>query len=161
MDVDDVKKVFSTTNPAQMSPDVERLQNELISTSRELANASDTATGQVNPEDASGITSSDYPHMVLQADGSLTCNGERYAVADVKSFRLSTTDYAGADGTRQGASDILVLQSDTLFGQGDVRVCDMEGRVVAEGRGEACLAALPAGVYVVSQGSKTVKICKR
>ena len=54
MDVDDVKKVFSTTNPAQMSPDVERLQNELISTSRELANASDTATGQVNPEDASG-----------------------------------------------------------------------------------------------------------
>ena len=54
MDVDDVKKVFSTTNPAQMSPDVEKLQNELISTSRELANASDTATGQVNPEDASG-----------------------------------------------------------------------------------------------------------
>lgn len=107
------------------------------------------------------ITSSDYPHMVLQADGSLTCNGERYAVANVKSFRLSTTDYAGADGTRQGASDILVLQSDTLFGQGDVRVCDMEGRVVVQGKGEACLAALPAGVYVVSQGSKTVKICKR
>ena len=107
------------------------------------------------------MTSSDYPHMVLQADGSLTCNGERYTVADVKSFRLSATDYAGADGTRQGASDILVLQSDTLFGQGEVRVCDMEGRVVAEGSGEACLSALPAGVYVVSQGSKTVKICKR
>lgn len=54
MDVDDVRKVFATTTPAQMSPDVEKLQNELISTTRELANASDTATGQVNPEDASG-----------------------------------------------------------------------------------------------------------
>lgn len=54
MEIDDVKKVFNTTTPAQMSPDVEKLQNELISTTRELANASDTATGQVNPEDASG-----------------------------------------------------------------------------------------------------------
>ena len=54
MDVDDVKKVFATTNPAVMSPDVEKLQSELISVTRELANASETATGQVNPEDASG-----------------------------------------------------------------------------------------------------------
>ena len=54
MDVDDVKKVFATTNPAVMSPDVEKLQNELVTLTRELANASETATGQVNPEDASG-----------------------------------------------------------------------------------------------------------
>jgi hypothetical protein len=54
MDVDDVNKVFAVTKPAQMSPDVEKLQNELISITRELANASETATGQVNPEDASG-----------------------------------------------------------------------------------------------------------
>lgn len=54
MDVDDVRKTFSVTTPAQMSPDVEKLQQELISTTRELASASDTATGQVNPEDASG-----------------------------------------------------------------------------------------------------------
>ena len=37
-----------------MGPDAEKIQVELISTTRELANASDTATGQVNPEDASG-----------------------------------------------------------------------------------------------------------
>ena len=54
MNVDDVRKAFSVTQPAQMSPDVEKLQQELISMTRELANASDTATGQVNPEDASG-----------------------------------------------------------------------------------------------------------
>lgn len=54
MDVDDVNKVFAVTKPAQMSPDVEKLQTELISTTRELANASEVATGQVNPENASG-----------------------------------------------------------------------------------------------------------
>lgn len=52
--VDDVRKAFTTTTPAQMSPDVEKLQLELVEKTRELANASETATGQVNPEDASG-----------------------------------------------------------------------------------------------------------
>lgn len=54
MEVDDVRKIFSSTQPAQMSPDAEKLQMELISTTRELASASETATGQINPEDASG-----------------------------------------------------------------------------------------------------------
>lgn len=52
--VDDVSKIFSNVPPAQMSPDVERLQNELIQSTRELAGAGDIATGQVNPESASG-----------------------------------------------------------------------------------------------------------
>ena len=54
MNVDDVRKVFSITQPGVMSPDAEKMQVELISTTRELASASDTATGQVNPENASG-----------------------------------------------------------------------------------------------------------
>ena len=37
-----------------MSTDVEKLQNELIETTRNLANASDAATGQIRPESASG-----------------------------------------------------------------------------------------------------------
>ena len=53
-DVEDVRKIFSTTTPAQMSTDVEKVQNELISTTRELAGAGDIATGEVNPESASG-----------------------------------------------------------------------------------------------------------
>lgn len=52
--VDDVNKVVGYINPAQMSPDVEKLRTELISTTRELAGAGDIATGEVNPEDASG-----------------------------------------------------------------------------------------------------------
>ena len=54
MSVEDVSKIFSVVPPSQMSPDVEKLQQELISQSRELAGAGDIATGDVNPEDASG-----------------------------------------------------------------------------------------------------------
>lgn len=54
MSVDDVNKVVGTLQPAQMSPDVKQLQEDLITVTRELAGAGDIATGQVNPEDASG-----------------------------------------------------------------------------------------------------------
>lgn len=52
--IEDVSKVFAHIQPAQMSSDVEKLRNELISMTRELAGAGDIATGNVNPEDASG-----------------------------------------------------------------------------------------------------------
>ena len=52
--VDDVHKIVGTIPPAQMSPDVVKLQEDLISMTRDLAGAGDTATGQVNPESASG-----------------------------------------------------------------------------------------------------------
>mgnify|MGYP003302506610 CR=1 FL=1 len=52
--VDDVHKAVGTLQPAQMSPDVEKLQEGLVQVTRELAGAGDVATGQVNPESASG-----------------------------------------------------------------------------------------------------------
>lgn len=52
--VDDVHKVVGTIPPAQMSPDVVKLQEDLINVTRDLAGAGDTATGQVDPESASG-----------------------------------------------------------------------------------------------------------
>ena len=52
--VDDVHKIVGTIPPAQMSPDVVKLQEDLIQVTRDLAGAGDTATGAVNPEDASG-----------------------------------------------------------------------------------------------------------
>lgn len=52
--VDDVKKVVGVIPPAQMSQDVIKLQEDLINVTRDLAGAGDTATGQVNPESASG-----------------------------------------------------------------------------------------------------------
>ena len=52
--VDDIHKIVGTIPPAQMSPDVVKLQEDLIQVTRDLAGAGDTATGQVNPESASG-----------------------------------------------------------------------------------------------------------
>lgn len=54
MQVDDVSKVLSTLPPAQMSPDVKLLQDDLIQMSRDLAGAGESATGEVDPESASG-----------------------------------------------------------------------------------------------------------
>ena len=52
--VEDVHKIVGTIPPAQMSPDVVQLQEDLIQMTRELSGAGETATGQVNPEAASG-----------------------------------------------------------------------------------------------------------
>lgn len=52
--VDDVHKILGTLQPAQMSPDVKQLQDDLIQVTRELAGAGEIVTGQVNPEQASG-----------------------------------------------------------------------------------------------------------
>jgi hypothetical protein len=52
--VEDVHKVVGTLTPAQMSPDVKQLQDDLIQVTRDLAGAGDIATGNVNPEEASG-----------------------------------------------------------------------------------------------------------
>lgn len=52
--VEDVHKILGTLQPAQMSPDVVRLQEDLIRYSRELAGAGDSATGQVDPATTSG-----------------------------------------------------------------------------------------------------------
>ena len=54
MPVEDVNKIVGTIHPAQMSPDVVKLQEDLIQMTRDLAGAGDTATGQVDPESASG-----------------------------------------------------------------------------------------------------------
>lgn len=52
--VEDVRKIIGTIAPAQLSPDVKQLQDDLIQVTRELAGAGDSATGQVNPESTSG-----------------------------------------------------------------------------------------------------------
>lgn len=52
--IEDVRKLFTTIQPAQMSTDVSKTINDLISITRELKNSSDIATGSINPTEASG-----------------------------------------------------------------------------------------------------------
>lgn len=53
-EIDDVRKIFNYTTPAQISGDSKELMESLISITRELNGAGDIATGDVNPESASG-----------------------------------------------------------------------------------------------------------
>lgn len=46
--------VFMMTTPAQMGSDAEKLQAELINLSKELSNAGDSTTGNIDPSSASG-----------------------------------------------------------------------------------------------------------
>ena len=46
--------IFMTTTPGQMGTDSEKLQGELINLSKDLNNAGDSTTGNINPETASG-----------------------------------------------------------------------------------------------------------
>lgn len=52
--VDDVSKIFTYVQPATMSTDVSKLLQDLITITRDLRNASEFATGGVNPEETSG-----------------------------------------------------------------------------------------------------------
>ena len=52
--IDNINNYLGYIQPTQTSPEATALQNELISMTRELANASDIATGAINPEQASG-----------------------------------------------------------------------------------------------------------
>lgn len=54
MRADDVNKVISYLRPATMSGDAYNLQQDLIQGTRELSGAGDTATGTVDPTQASG-----------------------------------------------------------------------------------------------------------
>lgn len=53
-DVNDVRNIYGYIQPASMSGDATLIQQELISSTRELAGAGDIATGDINPERASG-----------------------------------------------------------------------------------------------------------
>lgn len=53
-EVDDINKVVGYLRPSNMSGDAERLQNELQTSTKDLAGAGDVATGNVDPTQASG-----------------------------------------------------------------------------------------------------------
>ncbi len=54
LNIDDVRKAYAITQAGTMSPDAANIQGEMISTTRELANANEAATGQIDPEKTSG-----------------------------------------------------------------------------------------------------------
>ena len=141
MDVDDVKKVFATTNPAVMSPDVEKLQNELVSLTRELANASETATGQVNPEDASGrailaVQQASEQPLDDQNTAFNTC------LEDAARIWLDMWKVHNSEGMR-----LEDMQTNPMTGEDEITIVDVPASVLEELKTTVKIDITPKGAY--------------
>ena len=141
MDVDDVRKIFSTTSPAQMSPDVRELQQELISTTRELANASDTATGQVNPEAASGRA-----RLAVQQASEQPLDDQNVALntmlEDVARIWMDMWRVNNADGLQMED-----LQTNPMTGEDEIVVENIPSSVLEELKTTVKIDITPKGSY--------------
>lgn len=104
------------------------------------------------------VSAEEQPRLIMQADGTMILNGEHYDLLQIQSFRFSKEDYSGAEGTRQGASDLVQVSADALSRAEQVTIFDASGCEVWHGRGDAALQTLTSGVYMVRQGSITYKI---
>lgn len=101
--VQKVQEVFTYLQPAQMSGDAKALQDEMLETTRELANAGDNALGNINPEQASGAA------IVAVKDAQAVPLNEQKAAAkqfveDIAIIWLDTLTAYNANGlqTEQG-----------------------------------------------------------
>lgn len=141
MDVDDVKKVFATTNPATMSPDVEKLQNELVSLTRELANASETATGQVNPEDASGRAI-----LAVQQASEQPLDEQNTSfntmLEDAARIWLDMWKTHNSEGMRMED-----MQTNPMTGEDEIMVVDVPASVLEELKTTVKIDITPKGAY--------------
>lgn len=140
MGVDDVSKAYTITKPTQMSPDVEKIQNELISTSRELANASDTATGQVNPEDASGRA------ILAVQQASQQPLTEQNTSLNIACEELARIWFDMWQTYNEGMQ-LENIKTDSTTGEDTIEVVEVEPSVLEELRVSVKIDITPKGAY--------------
>jgi hypothetical protein len=138
--VDDVRKVVGIIPPAQMSPDVVKLQEDLINVTRDLAGAGDTATGQVNPESASGRA---ILAVQQASQAPMTEQKESYKnfVEDVARIWLEYIIAYSVDGI-----DLEEEVTDEL-GEESINVVNVPQSVLMELQATVKIDITPKGVY--------------
>ena len=139
--VDDVHKIVGTLPPAQMSPDVKQLQDDLIQITRDLAGAGDTATGQVDPEAASGRAIL----AVQQASRSpMTEQKEAYKnfLEDLARIWLEYLIVYSVDGV-----NLEEVETDPQSGEEIVNVVNVPQTVLQQLQATVKIDITPKGVY--------------
>ena len=106
--VQKINEVFDYLQPAAISSDAKALQDEMIETTRDLANAGDNAMGNINPEQASGAA------IVAVKDAQAVPLNEQKAAA------------------KQFVEDIALIWFAMLFAYVGEGVSIENGRVTAE-----------------------------
>ena len=106
--VNKVQEVFTYLQPAAISGDAKALQEEMMQTTRDLANAGDNAMGNINPEQASGAAIA--------------------AVKDAQAVPLNEQKSAA----KQFVEDIALIWLDMLTAYGVNGIETEEGTITAE-----------------------------
>ena len=139
--VDDVHKIVGTIPPAQMSPDVKQLQEDLIMVTRELAGAGDTATGQVNPESASGRA---ILAVQQASQAPMTEQKESYKnfIEDIAKIDLEYLVVYSEDGVQMEESI-----TDPMTGEEYVQMVNVPQSVLQQLQAVVKIDITPRGVY--------------
>lgn len=139
--VDDVHKVVGTLQPAQMSPDVKQLQEDMIQVTRELAGAGETATGQVNPESASGRA---ILAVQQASQAPMTEQKETYKnfIEDIARIDLEYLIVYSEDGVNMEET-----VTDTMSGQEYVQIINVPQTVLQQLQAVVKIDITPKGVY--------------
>lgn len=139
--VDDVHKVVATLQPAQMSPDVKQLQDDLIQVTRDLAGAGDIATGQVNPEAASGRA---ILAVQQASQAPMTEQKESYKafLEDLARIHLEYLIAYSENGV-----DMETAEVDPMTGEETVQVVKVSQQVLQDLRATVKVDVTPKSVY--------------
>ena len=139
--VDDIHKIVGTLPPAQMSPDVVKLQEDLIHMTRDLAGAGDTATGQVNPESASGRA---ILAVQQASQAPMTEQKETYKnfIEDIARIWLDYLIVYSRDGVNMEEVD-----TDPQTGEEVVTVVNVPQSVLEQLQASVKIDITPKGVY--------------
>ena len=139
--VDDVHKIVGTIPPAQMSPDVVKLQEDLIQVTRDLAGAGDTATGQVNPESASGRA---ILAVQQASQAPMTEQKESYKnfIEDIARIDLEYLIVYSEDGV-----DMEETVVDPMSGEEVVQIVNVPQTALEQLKASVKIDVTPKGVY--------------
>ena len=139
--VEDVHKIVGTIPPAQMSPDVKQLQDDLIEVTRVLAGAGDTATGQVDPESASGRA---ILAVQQASQAPMTEQKESYKnfIEDLARIWLEYLIVYSVDGVNM-EEEI----TDSMTGETVVEIVNVPQTVLQELQATVKIDVTPKGVY--------------
>lgn len=139
--VDDVHKIVGTIPPAQMSPDVVKLQEDLIQVTRDLAGAGDSATGQINPESASGRA---ILAVQQASQAPMTEQKESYKnfIEDIARIDLEYLIAYSEDGLNMEETVV-----DPMSGQEVVQIVNVPQVALKELQASVKIDVTPKGVY--------------
>ena len=150
--VEDVHKIVGTIPPAQMSPDVVKLQEDLIQVTRDLAGAGDTATGQVNPESASGRA---ILAVQQASQAPMTEQKETYKnfIEDLARIWLDYLIVYSVDGV-----NLEEEVTDQTTGEQTVQLVNVPQSVLEQLQASVKIDVTPKGVYDKFAQEQTIEI---